>query len=47
MCARRCATVTVEDRGPFIAGRDWDLNPGAKTALGFGDVGQVRYRVIR
>jgi len=47
MCYRRCATVTVQDRGPFVAGREIDLNPGARAAIGFGDVGSVRYRVLR
>jgi rare lipoprotein A (peptidoglycan hydrolase) len=46
MCYRGCATVIVEDRGPFIAGRSWDLNPGAKAAIGFGDVGNVRVHVL-
>jgi hypothetical protein len=47
LCANRCATVVVEDRGPFIAGRTWDLNPGAKTALGCGDICAVSARVMR
>lgn len=46
MCASRCATVTVEDRGPFIAGREFDLNYNAKTALGCSDLCSVRYRII-
>lgn len=46
LCASRCAVVVVEDRGPFVAGRVWDLNAGAKEATGFGDVGSVRYRVL-
>lgn len=46
LCARRCAVVRVEDRGPFIAGRVWDLNPGAKSATGFGDTGNVHYRIM-
>lgn len=34
-------TATVVDRGPFIAGRVWDLTPALRNALGFGDVGVV------
>jgi rare lipoprotein A (peptidoglycan hydrolase) len=37
----RTATARVIDRGPFIAGRDWDLTVALKRAIGFGDVGQV------
>ncbi len=47
LCALRCAVAVVEDRGPYVAGRDWDLNPGAKAAIGFGDVGLVRWRIVR
>jgi rare lipoprotein A len=46
MCARHCATVRVQDRGPFIAGREFDLNPGAKNALGCGDICHIRYRLV-
>jgi len=42
----RCAVVTVEDRGPYVWPREWDLNPAAKEAIGFGDVGSVRARVL-
>ena len=34
-------TATVDDRGPFVAGRDWDLNQNTAGALGFGGVGTV------
>lgn len=34
-------TATVTDRGPFVAGREWDLTPALRNALGFGDVGAV------
>jgi rare lipoprotein A len=46
ICAARCAVVTVQDRGPFVEGREWDLNVGAKEAIGFGDTGEVRTRVL-
>jgi rare lipoprotein A len=45
-CASRCAVGTVEDRGPFAAGRMWDLNAGLKEAIGASDLGPVRYRVL-
>ena len=34
-------TATVDDRGPYVGGRDWDLNQGTAAALGFGGVGTV------
>jgi len=37
----RTVTATVDDRGPYVGGRDWDLNQNTAAALGFGDVGQV------
>ena len=33
--------ATVDDRGPFVGGRDWDLNQNTAAALGFGGVGAV------
>jgi len=33
--------VPVVDRGPFVAGREFDLTEAAKRALGFGDTGVV------
>ncbi len=31
--SRRAIVVMVNDRGPFIVGREWDLTPGADQAL--------------
>ena len=42
----RTATAVVNDRGPFIGGRTFDLGPGTATALGFGGVGTVNYRIL-
>jgi rare lipoprotein A len=33
--------VPVIDRGPYVAGREFDLTEATKRALGFGDTGQV------
>jgi hypothetical protein len=33
--------ATVDDRGPFVGGRTWDLNQNLAAALGFGGVGPV------
>jgi hypothetical protein len=37
----RTVTATVDDRGPFVGGREWDLNQNTAGALGFGGVGTV------
>jgi rare lipoprotein A len=37
----REVTATVDDRGPFVGGRSWDLNQNTAAALGFGGVGPV------
>lgn len=42
----RTATAVVNDRGPFIHGRVFDLGPGTAGALGFGGVGTVKYRIL-
>jgi hypothetical protein len=34
-------TATVDDRGPYVGGREWDLNQSTAQALGFGGVGTV------
>jgi rare lipoprotein A len=37
----RTVTAVVDDRGPFVGGREWDLNQNTAAALGFGGVGTV------
>jgi hypothetical protein len=37
----RTVTATVDDRGPFVAGREWDLNQNLAGALGMGGVATV------
>lgn len=37
----RRVTATVDDRGPYVAGREWDLNQNTAAALGFSGVGDV------
>jgi hypothetical protein len=37
----RKVRVRVIDRGPYVAGRDFDLTEATKRALGFGDTGEV------
>jgi len=37
----RTVRVPVVDRGPYVAGREFDLTEATKQALGFGGVGEV------
>ncbi len=37
----RIVRARVVDRGPFVAGREFDLTPAVKRALGFGSTGPV------
>ena len=38
-------TVPVVDRGPFIAGRDWDLTGGACLVLNFCHTGSIQWHL--
>ena len=38
--------ASVQDRGPYSGGREFDLGPGLARVLGFDGVGMVRYRII-
>ena len=42
----RRVVAVVNDRGPFVAGRTFDLGAGTAKALGFGGVHTVRYRIL-
>lgn len=46
ICAARCVTATMQDHGPYVYGREFDLNRTLKEAIGAGDTGEVRYRVL-
>jgi hypothetical protein len=45
--AGRSLTVPVIDRGPYIAGREWDLTGFTADALGFPGLGQIEWAVAR
>lgn len=50
VCARRCVTARVMDRGPFVAGRGLDLNRAAFEATGTptsAGLARVRWRIPR
>lgn len=47
ICYTRCVTAIVRDRGPFIAGRSFDLSRKVQYAIGFPfGVETIRYRVL-
>jgi rare lipoprotein A len=41
VCHSKCVTVRINDRGPWVKGRDIDLTPGAARAIGLGSTGRV------
>jgi rare lipoprotein A len=43
----RAVTATVDDRGPYVYGRDFDLNQNVAHALGFNGVATVGYSYVR
>jgi rare lipoprotein A len=47
VCLKRCAVVTVNDRGPYVYGRGLDLSKGAADAIGLTDSGVGRIKVTR
>lgn len=46
ICAARCATAIVSDRGPYVAGRDFDLNQNMRDATGCAGVCSIRWRTL-
>lgn len=47
ICYAGCVTATVDDRGPYIAGRVLDLDAAAKSAINCTDLCDVRWGVVR
>jgi rare lipoprotein A len=43
----RAIEVKVIDRGPYIAGREWDLTAATAVALHFPGLGPVRWRLVQ
>ena len=46
VCYESCTVVTINDRGPFVAGRDIDLSLGAARAIGLTGVDTVDATVL-
>jgi rare lipoprotein A len=47
VCHHGCVIVRINDRGPFVRGRDIDLSPAAARAIGLTDLGQVTIALER
>ena len=45
-CASQVVKAAVIDRGPYVAGRTFDLTAPVKNAIGMGGIGTVRYAVV-
>ena len=45
ICYHGCTLATVDDRGPYVYPREWDLNQNTAGAVGFSGVGDVRWRI--
>src|SRR5262249_18798945 len=41
VCRSGCVVVRINDRGPFVRGRQIDLSPAAARAIGLHQTGQV------
>jgi rare lipoprotein A len=41
VCHGKCVTVRINDRGPWVRGRDIDLSPAAARAIGLDGIGHV------
>jgi rare lipoprotein A len=41
VCHSGCVTVRINDRGPWVRGRDIDLSPAAAQAIGLDSIGHV------
>lgn len=42
----KSVVARVQDRGPYVAGREMDLGPGVRWKLGFSGVQTIRYRIL-
>jgi rare lipoprotein A len=45
VCHATCVTVRINDRGPWVRGRDIDLSPAAARAIGLYQTGYVTLSV--
>lgn len=46
ICREACVIAVVADRGPYVAGREFDLNVNVRNVVGCPGVCLVRYRIL-
>jgi len=46
VCHSSCVTVRINDRGPWVQGRDIDLSPAAAQAIGLDGIGRVTVSLL-
>lgn len=46
VCYNGCEVVTINDRGPYVAGREYDLSQGAAQAIGLGGTGTIDATIL-
>lgn len=46
LCAKRCVVTRVIDRGPYVAGREFDLTAATRADIGAAALGTVRYVLV-
>ena len=46
-CYRGCRVAVMDDRGPYVSGRSFDLNSNLRAAIACPDLCTVRWRAIR
>lgn len=45
VCLKRCATATVVDRGPFVAGREFDLTSALAHYIGLVGIQLIEWKI--
>jgi rare lipoprotein A (peptidoglycan hydrolase) len=43
----RCVVATRDDSGPYVGGREFDLNQNVKAAIGFDGLGPVAWAIVK
>ena len=46
-CYRGCAIGELDDHGPYVSGRSFDLGPALKAAIGCPDLCYLRWEAMR
>jgi rare lipoprotein A (peptidoglycan hydrolase) len=49
LCAARCVVAVVDDRGPYVYDRLWDLSASLAAAIGFdfgAGIASIRWALV-